>query len=227
MNNNNSNRITIFYKTKKLVIPKETYDKMLALAHAANFEEFQWFTTVDNVNGDTITLGSELYIPKQVITATTVTSGADSCASLINEIPDGVYLTVWCHSHVKMQCTPSSRDYTEIKEFVSEIMLDTDNEVGFRIMLIINQHGDVTAQYHTKEYGVSMEVEIQNHANDEIREWAENVVNSNIVKVPVHYNQYFGSYRNSNLPKGVKKLEDAYNNIFTEKDEELLNRWNL
>lgn len=229
--NKKVNPLAIVYDSKKLVIPKETFDKMLAISHAANFDEFQWFTTVDKINGDTITLGKELYIPKQTITATTVTSGAESCASLINEIPDEVYLTVWCHSHVKMQCNPSSRDYTEIREFVSEIMSDVDTEIGFRIMLIINQFGDITAQYHTKKYGMGMEVEIESVENTEIKNWAKNVVEANIIKAPSPYN--YGDYnnfnnmrkRNPSQPVGVRKINpEDYNKIFDDTD---YSRWDL
>lgn len=135
--------------------------------------ECQWFMIVDVIKdpkGQYIQYHlSRIYIPEQVASAATVDTPAAGMMSVLNDITsayrvDGKLdtekmqsevmskLSVWCHSHVNMACSPSGTDMTTFQEFIK------DGPKGSPVvMMIVNKKDEVFLRIHDPTNGVYVE----------------------------------------------------------------------
>ena len=79
-------------------------------------EEVGWLGTVDKVGvGYLVT---DIFVPKQVVTATECDIEADALADLVHELDYPENLYYWGHSHVNMGVSPSGQDEQQTSEYL-------------------------------------------------------------------------------------------------------------
>lgn len=111
--------------------------------------EVGWIGLVDK-RADGNYIITDVFVPKQLVTGTTTNIDAQAINKLITDlITSGVYndnMLYWGHSHVHMQCSPSTTDEEQVQEYI-ESMEDT----GYYIRGIYNKRGESKVDVYVKE----------------------------------------------------------------------------
>lgn len=133
-------------------------------------QETQWFHTIDAIektsNSITLSLSTELYIPKQNTSATQVDTSSSMMIEFYNELKDRYNdqevinnklnsMNCWCHSHVNMAPNPSGQDVSQFATFVNSNL--TMNNANWQIMLIFNKRDEYYSRVYDPNTGIVYE----------------------------------------------------------------------
>ncbi len=159
----------------KILMPYELQAQVMAFVNGTNAQECQWFHTVTrtmSTKGDKAYYTLDLmFIPEQTVTGATVESPDKGMLTIYNELKE-TYKTdtgydketvncilssmhVWAHSHVNMQCSPSTTDETTFKQWIDQNKAaDVNSPV---IMMIVNKKEDIYFRLFDPEIGIYCE----------------------------------------------------------------------
>lgn len=136
--------------------------------------ECHWYCTIHHNIEENYYIIDNFYIPEQEVSGTTVETSPQEYSKLVNEIKNEFVhiedlaerfdainsrvrpLTCWGHSHVNMQCVPSSTDEQNNREWIKGL-IDGGNPTQPFAMMIVNKAGDVYLRITHPDTKVSFE----------------------------------------------------------------------